>query len=61
LQRHSVALRLGAQLDVSAACFTGSASAHDGVGSVSGAIGGALIMGAMNDGTSSLGIGVDWQ
>ncbi|WP_342363680.1 multiple monosaccharide ABC transporter permease [Terrarubrum flagellatum] len=52
---------LGFELDVIAACFIGGASAYGGVGRVSGAVIGALIMGVMNNGMSILGIGIDYQ
>src|SRR3546814_10639444 len=52
---------LGFELDVIAACFIGGASASGGVGRVTGAVVGALITGAMNNGMSILGIGIDYQ
>ncbi|ASV85536.1 multiple monosaccharide ABC transporter permease [Ochrobactrum quorumnocens] len=52
---------LGFELDVIAACFIGGASAYGGVGRVTGAVIGALIMGVMNNGMSILGIGIDYQ
>ena len=52
---------LGFELDVIAACFIGGASAYGGVGRVSGAVIGAMIMGVMNNGMSILGIGIDYQ
>nr|WP_245524233.1 multiple monosaccharide ABC transporter permease [Methylobacterium nonmethylotrophicum] len=52
---------LGFELDVIAACFIGGASASGGVGKVTGAVVGALIMGVMNNGMSILGIGIDYQ
>lgn len=52
---------LGFELDVIAACFIGGASAYGGVGRISGAVIGALIMGVMNNGMSILGIGIDYQ
>ena len=51
----------GFELDVIAACFIGGASAYGGVGRVSGAVVGAMIMGVMNNGMSILGIGIDYQ
>jgi putative multiple sugar transport system permease protein len=51
----------GFELDVIAACFIGGASATGGIGTVIGAIIGALVMGVMNNGMSILGIGIDWQ
>jgi putative multiple sugar transport system permease protein len=52
---------VGFELDVIAAVFIGGASASGGVGKVLGAVVGAFIMGVMNNGTSILGIGIDWQ
>lgn len=49
------------ELDVIAACFIGGASASGGVGKVTGAVIGAMIMGVMNNGMSILGIGIDYQ
>ena len=51
----------GVELDAIAACFIGGASASGGVGTVMGAIIGALVMGVINNGMSILGIGIDWQ
>ncbi|MGD9211086.1 MAG: hypothetical protein PVI90_09920, partial [Desulfobacteraceae bacterium] len=51
----------GFELDVIAACFIGGASATGGIGTVIGALIGALVMGVMNNGMSILGIGIDWQ
>ncbi|WP_254904041.1 multiple monosaccharide ABC transporter permease [Streptomonospora nanhaiensis] len=49
------------ELDAIAAAFIGGASASGGVGTVMGAIVGALVMGVMNNGMSIIGLGVDWQ
>lgn len=49
------------ELDVIAACFIGGASATGGIGTVVGALIGALVMGVMNNGMSILGVGIDWQ
>lgn len=51
----------GFELDVIAACFIGGASATGGIGTVIGAIIGALVMGVMNNGMSIMGVGIDWQ
>lgn len=51
----------GIELDVIAAVFIGGASATGGIGSVIGAVVGALVMGVMNNGMSIMGIGIDWQ
>ncbi|RCV52095.1 sugar ABC transporter permease [Marinitenerispora sediminis] len=49
------------ELDAIAAAFIGGASAAGGVGTVVGAVVGALVMGVMNNGMSLIGLGVDWQ
>ena len=49
------------ELDAIAACFIGGASAYGGVGTITGAIIGALVMGVLNNGMSILGVGSDWQ
>ncbi len=51
----------GLELDVIAACFIGGASASGGVGKVTGAVIGALIMGVLNQGMSILGYQTDSQ
>jgi putative multiple sugar transport system permease protein len=65
-----VSARLGAatpkagtnyELDAIAACFIGGASASGGIGTIMGAIIGALVMGVLNNGMSIMGIGIDWQ
>jgi putative multiple sugar transport system permease protein len=52
---------MGFELDAIAACFLGGASAAGGIGTVAGAITGALIIGVMNSGMQIMGLGVDWQ
>ncbi len=49
------------ELDVIAAVFIGGASATGGIGTVIGAVIGALVMGVMNNGMSIMGVGIDWQ
>jgi putative multiple sugar transport system permease protein len=49
------------ELDAIAACFIGGASATGGIGTIIGAIIGALVMGVLNNGMSILGIGSDIQ
>lgn len=49
------------ELDAIAACFIGGASAYGGIGTVIGAIIGALVMGVLNNGMSIMGVGSDWQ
>lgn len=49
------------ELDAIAACYIGGASATGGIGTVSGAIIGGLIMGVLNNGMSIMGVSVDWQ
>ncbi|WP_017536631.1 multiple monosaccharide ABC transporter permease [Nocardiopsis halophila] len=49
------------ELDAIAAAFIGGASASGGVGTVVGAVVGALVMGVLNNGMSIIGLGVDWQ
>ncbi len=52
---------VGFELDVIAACFIGGASAYGGVGKITGAVIGAMIMGVMNNGMSIVGLGIDFQ
>jgi putative multiple sugar transport system permease protein len=49
------------ELDAIAACFIGGASAYGGVGTISGAVIGAIFMGVLNNGMSILGIDANWQ
>ncbi len=51
----------GYELDIIAACFIGGAAVSGGVGRVSGAVIGALIMGVLNMGLSILGVDPSWQ
>lgn len=49
------------ELDAIAACYIGGASASGGIGTITGAVIGALVMGVLNNGMSIMGIGIDWQ
>lgn len=49
------------ELDAIAAAVIGGASMTGGVGTVIGAVVGALVMGVLNNGMSIMGIGIDWQ
>lgn len=51
----------GFEMDAIAACYIGGASSSGGVGTVAGAVIGALIMGVLNNGMSIIGIDTDWQ
>lgn len=49
------------ELDAIASAFIGGASASGGIGTIIGAVIGALVMGVINNGMSLLGLGIDWQ
>lgn len=49
------------ELDAIAAAVIGGASMTGGIGTVFGALIGALVMGILNNGMSIMGIGIDWQ
>ncbi len=49
------------ELDAIGSVFIGGASMAGGIGTVGGAIVGALVMGVINNGMSLLGLGIDWQ
>jgi len=51
----------GYELDAIASCFIGGAAVTGGVGRVSGAMVGALIMGVLNMGLSILNVDANWQ
>jgi putative multiple sugar transport system permease protein len=51
----------GFDLDVIAATFVGGASACGGIGTVAGAVVGALVLGILNIGMGLMGIGIDYQ
>ena len=52
---------VGFELEAISAAFIGGAAVQGGVGTISGAIVGGLIIGVLNNGMSILGIGIDWQ
>jgi len=52
---------MGFELQAIAAAFIGGASPYGGVGKVSGAIIGAMVVGIISNGMSILGVGVDMQ
>ncbi|BAK93762.1 sugar ABC transporter permease protein [Tetragenococcus halophilus subsp. halophilus] len=49
------------ELDAIAAAVIGGASMTGGIGTIVGAVIGALIMGILDNGMSILGVGIDWQ
>ena len=49
------------ELDAIAAVFIGGAAVQGGVGKISGAVTGALIMGVLNQGLSIMGVDPAWQ
>lgn len=49
------------EMDAIGSCFIGGASAYGGVGTVGGAVIGAIFMGVLNNGMSILGIDANWQ
>ena len=51
----------GFELDAIAAAFIGGAAVTGGIGTVTGAIIGGLIIGILNNGMSIIGVGTDWQ
>ncbi|MBQ9274814.1 MAG: sugar ABC transporter permease [Succinivibrio sp.] len=51
----------GYELDAIGSCFIGGASAYGGVGTIGGAVIGAVFMGVLNNGMSILGIDANWQ
>lgn len=51
----------GYEMDAIGACFIGGASAYGGVGSVTGVVVGATLMGVINMGMSIMGIGANYQ
>jgi putative multiple sugar transport system permease protein len=51
----------GFELDAISAVFIGGAAVTGGIGTVTGAIVGGLIIGVLNNGMSILGVGTEWQ
>ncbi len=51
----------GFELEAISAAFIGGAAVQGGVGTISGAIIGGLIIGVLNNGMSILNIGIEWQ
>lgn len=52
---------VGAELDVIAACFIGGTSMRGGIGTVHGALVGALVMASLDNGMSMLDVDAYWQ
>ncbi len=52
---------LNYEMDAIGACFFGGASAYGGIGTVGGAVIGAIFMGVLNNGMSILGVDANWQ
>lgn len=59
LQAATPTAGLNFELDAIAACFIGGASSSGGIGTVIGAIIGALVIGVLNNGLSIMGVGSD--
>ncbi len=51
----------GYELDAIGSCFIGGASAYGGTGTVGGSVIGAIFMGVLNNGMSTLGVDANWQ
>ncbi len=49
------------EMDAIGSCFIGGASAYGGVGTITGVVVGALLLGVINMGMSIMGIGDSWQ
>lgn len=52
---------VGFEMDAIASNFIGGASAYGGIGTVSGTLIGALVMGLLNNGMSIMGVDSNWQ
>ena len=59
LQASTPTAGLNFELDAIAACFIGGASSSGGVGTIIGAVIGALVIGVLNNGLSIMGVGSD--
>ena len=51
----------GVEMDAIASCYIGGAAAAGGVGTIIGAVVGALVMGVLNNGMSMYGLSTDFQ
>ncbi len=51
----------GYEMDAIAACFIGGASAYGGIGTVSGTVIGAVLLGIINQGMSIMGVSTNYQ
>ena len=49
------------EMDAIASCYLGGASASGGIGTITGALVGGLIMGILNNGMSLMGVSIDVQ
>ena len=51
----------GFEMDAIAACYVGGSAVSGGIGTIIGAVVGALFIGVLNNGMSILGVSTDWQ
>ena len=51
----------GFEMDAIAACYVGGSAVSGGIGTVIGAVVGALFIGVLNNGMSIIGVSTDWQ
>ena len=51
----------GFEMDAIAACYVGGSAVSGGVGTIIGAVVGALFIGVLNNGMSIMGVSTDWQ